>query len=744
MDDDVYDIPPTQPSAETPPAETPPFLPPKSTKRLSIRDREGLSRTPADEEDLSKTSPDSRPKPMPRKTVCYKSSSPHETTVSSTSSVEESPKSAPRPAPRPRPRQSSLRSPADQQVKVNVNESQVEESLPPSADEVEEMVNEVVWRELAKEEEEEKWKQQQQDTSPSGQLSSGGTVSNGNWTAQQFPDSLGQDAGKGDKLPEGVLSTDIDETMRAEEESYYENSDIIKRALASNRPDTQSGTPSQGGQGYDDGFDSAFGGSDRKAQKQTEQPSAGSDFEASFDPFVTSHANKSGLPSLPHPGILQPTKVWDHSSDLNPGQNASGTENEGDAMSTVPEDPGSEEASGPRDSDTYEAVWFTQRLEQDKPGMVRPQSDLMAFTPKPQADGGAPPPCVPVYGEPSGEYIGLDPTYNIPPPSLPPPPLPAQVVVRTGPPAVPPRPQHKTPPNLLDTFTFHDSSHLTESSTDERFAAESLSSVSEDLPTPGFSAPVHDDDPFKYSGFDTDCQMFNQSHSTDAATNIAKEESSIYEVEDFVPEWRQNMGSGAENDDLYSEAIGGAPVARGSSIRLSQVPPPPPRSRTNTGAGTLDARRGAPSPTVRPSPYSFAHNDDSGKQNVLSTAGSVIHCLCVCFHTHVFLSIFLNIDGCEGGGMGGSQNMLKKYFLLLWYIFDNGSEVQGLTLIKSVNFNSHMHCRASRRKENQIKSSGAVWKSRWPSWAPCPNQPDGFCGCKATLNHAHALVTVCP
>ena len=25
-----------------------------------------------------------------------------------------------------------------------------------------------------------------------------------------------------------------------------------------------------------------------------------------------------------------------------------------------------------------------------------------------------------------------------------------------------------------------------------------------------------------------------------------------------------------------------------------------------------------------------------------------------------------------------------------------------------------------------------------------PNEPYGFCGRKATLNHAHALVTVCP
>ena len=42
----------------------------------------------------------------------------------------------------------------------------------------------------------------------------------------------------------------------------------------------------------------------------------------------------------------------------------------------------------------------------------------------------------------------------------------------------------------------------------------------------------------------------------------------------------------------------------------------------------------------------------------------------------------------------------------------------------------------------QEQSSGAVWKSKWPSWAPRPNEPYGFCGRKATLNHA--VDTVCP
>ena len=41
-------------------------------------------------------------------------------------------------------------------------------------------------------------------------------------------------------------------------------------------------------------------------------------------------------------------------------------------------------------------------------------------------------------------------------------------------------------------------------------------------------------------------------------------------------------------------------------------------------------------------------------------------------------------------------------------------------------------------------SSGAVWESRWPSWAVRPNEPSGFRGRKAILNHASALVSVCP
>ena len=41
-------------------------------------------------------------------------------------------------------------------------------------------------------------------------------------------------------------------------------------------------------------------------------------------------------------------------------------------------------------------------------------------------------------------------------------------------------------------------------------------------------------------------------------------------------------------------------------------------------------------------------------------------------------------------------------------------------------------------------SSAAVWESRWPSWAVRPNEPSGFRGRKAILNHASALVSACP
>ena len=41
-----------------------------------------------------------------------------------------------------------------------------------------------------------------------------------------------------------------------------------------------------------------------------------------------------------------------------------------------------------------------------------------------------------------------------------------------------------------------------------------------------------------------------------------------------------------------------------------------------------------------------------------------------------------------------------------------------------------------KSQAHHCQSSGAVWKSRWPSWAFRPNEPYGFCGRKATPNRA--------
>ena len=49
-----------------------------------------------------------------------------------------------------------------------------------------------------------------------------------------------------------------------------------------------------------------------------------------------------------------------------------------------------------------------------------------------------------------------------------------------------------------------------------------------------------------------------------------------------------------------------------------------------------------------------------------------------------------------------------------------------------------------RDHANRAQSSGAVWKSRWPSWAPVPNKPYGFCGRKATLNNNRASFKTSP
>ena len=56
----------------------------------------------------------------------------------------------------------------------------------------------------------------------------------------------------------------------------------------------------------------------------------------------------------------------------------------------------------------------------------------------------------------------------------------------------------------------------------------------------------------------------------------------------------------------------------------------------------------------------------------------------------------------------------------------------------SVDFKQHL------KKLCTLRSSGAVWKSRWTSWAPrpVPNSPCGFCGRKSTFEEVvyHSLL----
>ena len=52
--------------------------------------------------------------------------------------------------------------------------------------------------------------------------------------------------------------------------------------------------------------------------------------------------------------------------------------------------------------------------------------------------------------------------------------------------------------------------------------------------------------------------------------------------------------------------------------------------------------------------------------------------------------------------------------------------------------------KASHSSRTTCHSSGAVWESRWTSWAVRPNEPSGFRGRKDLLHRASALVTTCP
>ncbi|KAL8617166.1 hypothetical protein ACOMHN_014336 [Nucella lapillus] len=559
MDDDgLYDVPRGERGKETPPS-----LPPKkSSKSSSFRELDGLS-----------TSSDPRPKPKPRKTVRSSSSISDQVTSPTT----------PKPVPRPRPGKGSAKSPDEESC-----EADFAQNLPPSADEVEELVNRMVESQLAAEEAEESRKQPASwPLQPSAGFGHQGTTTQGSAAVDTV------------QLTERRASAASVESEGSSGEAY-ENSEVIKSLRlppsADSPSDRNTGSPAAG----PDQLDAASGEYAQVHKPKGRLPTS-TGFESDFDPFVVPRPNQQ--PVLPSPvqhggGMLQPTKVWE-----NPGYACSA------GIDAVGKEERSGTLSGPEDSSEYEAVWFGKGQEDGaRPGMVKPRSPSMTFTPKPSAEGVAPQSCEPSYGERNGEYIELDPTYNVPPPSLPPPPLPPQTVVLppSRPPSIPPRPRPRDPhhpPDQQDAaaaLVLQDSfSHLGESCTEQPAGSEE---DFEALPTPGFTAPFDSDDPFKYSDFGSECRVFNhpplstgpsqgQEPFTDRGSNVYEVGASenVYEVGDggsvykvgdsggFVVEWPAMEGEG-EGEDTYQEIGGDAGGREGAAslVGLNQVPPPLP------------------------------------------------------------------------------------------------------------------------------------------------------------------------
>ena len=111
-----------------------------------------------------------------------------------------------------------------------------------------------------------------------------------------------------------------------------------------------------------------------------------------------------------------------------------------------------------------------------------------------------------------------------------------------------------------------------------------------------------------------------------------------------------------------------------------------------------------------------------------------------------------NLDSCNISKSQFHFEMMKRVLWLSTEIVFSASTVSNIKhivlfpLLLSIHlhfFFSTAHIKVDWLLFHQ-RSSGAVWESRWPSWAVCPNKPSGFHGHKATLNHASALVTACP
>ena len=97
---------------------------------------------------------------------------------------------------------------------------------------------------------------------------------------------------------------------------------------------------------------------------------------------------------------------------------------------------------------------------------------------------------------------------------------------------------------------------------------------------------------------------------------------------------------------------------------------------------------------------------------------SVVKAFALCLHNYVWTRLLLNRHAqCTWNGLGALATGSTRH---------------------DFSFKGAVYC------SQDSHSSGAVWESRWTSWAVRPNEPSGFRGRKELLNYASALVTACP
>ena len=90
-----------------------------------------------------------------------------------------------------------------------------------------------------------------------------------------------------------------------------------------------------------------------------------------------------------------------------------------------------------------------------------------------------------------------------------------------------------------------------------------------------------------------------------------------------------------------------------------------------------------------------------------------------------------------------SANAREAEDILSSHAHDVDTSAQDAAKLVTGDFN-HCDLKKTLPRYEQIIVQELCESSRWPSWAVRPNEPSGFHGHKAILNHASALVSACP